>query len=213
MSKPNQSDLDRFAWRIDELRQEVSRRDPFTLRDNTDTVYEDRGDNQGVFKFPFWESNVLLTYPDLIAYNDPTGEELPLFHQAMLLYYFRSADGCPVSEQWISFSELPDGRFYNQAFQGYTGLELARSFRDDHTMFERAAKSLNGTPHSIGDLSFSFMALPRVSLLVVFWQGDEDFSSSYKLLFDSSAPHYLPTDGYAILGSTLTRQLIQAAGS
>jgi hypothetical protein len=30
------------------------------------------------------------------------------------------------------------------------------------------------------------------------------------VLFDAAARHYLPTDAYAILGSTLTRRLIKA---
>jgi hypothetical protein len=41
----------------------------------------------------------------------------------------------------------------------------------------------------------------------VYWQGDEDFDASCQVLFDASARHYLPTDAYAILGSTLTRML------
>jgi len=46
-------------------------------------------------------------------------------------------------------------------------------------------------------------------LLAVYWQGDEDFPSTCQVLFDASASHYLPTDAYAILGSTLTRRLIK----
>jgi hypothetical protein len=211
MPKPNQSELDRFAWRIDELRREVTRRDPFVLANNTNTVFNGRSNNQGVFNFTFWDMDVRLTYPNLIAYEQTSGNELALFNQAMLLYYFRSADSYPLTGQWISFSELPDGRFYNQAFQGYTGMELVRNFENNQEKFENAAALLKGERHDIGDASYSFQALPRISLLVVFWQGDEDFSSSFQMLFDSSASHYLPTDGYAILGSTLTRKLIQIA--
>ena len=212
MSNPNKADLDRFAWRIDELRYEVSRRDPFTLASSTGALYEEQGGGLGAFKFRFWGEETRLSFPNLVAFEDQSGKELPLIHQAMLLYYFRSADGSPVRGHWISFSELPDGRFYNQAFQGYTGLELLRFFQDDQTLFEHAAIGLNGERQSIGNVSFSFKVLPRISLLVVFWLGDEDFSSSFQMLFDSSASHYLPTDGYAILGSTLSRKLIKSAG-
>jgi hypothetical protein len=48
-------------------------------------------------------------------------------------------------------------------------------------------------------------------MLLVCWTGDEDFPAACQLLFDASAPHYLPTDGCAITGSLLTRQLLKAA--
>jgi hypothetical protein len=35
-----------------------------------------------------------------------SGRELPVVMQALFLYYFFTADGAPLSNQWISFSEL-----------------------------------------------------------------------------------------------------------
>jgi hypothetical protein len=127
---------------------------------------------------------------------------------ALLLYYFTIADGFPLSKEWISFADLPDGRFYNQAFHGYTGKELAQAYKNDLFTFERAALSLSGERAGLGDASFVFHALPRAPLCVVFWKGDEEFSSSAQILFDAAASHYLTTDSYAILGSTLTHRLI-----
>ncbi len=129
--------------------------------------------------------------------------------QAFLLYYLSTADGAPLTGKWISFSELQDGRFYIQAFQGYTGQELARAFEDDRFAFEQAAQALGGVPHPLGDAAYIFQALPNAPLLAVYWQGDEDFPASCQILFDAAANHYLPTDAYAILGSFLTRMLIR----
>jgi hypothetical protein len=63
--------------------------------------------------------------------------------------------------------------------------------------------------HLFGDVSFKYQALPLVPLLVVAWLGDEDFPPNYQVLFDTNASHHLPTDAYAILGSTLTKRLIK----
>jgi hypothetical protein len=158
----------------------------------------------------YWNRSILITWPEWVAF--PEGEDQPLsaFEQALVLYYLTSADGTPLSGEWIAFSDLPDGRFYNQAFQGYTGKELARAFQEDGAAFERAAQALGGVRQALGDSAFAFQALPRLPLLTVYWQGDEDFPSTFQVLFDASASHYLPTDGYAILGSTLTRKLIKA---
>jgi hypothetical protein len=133
--------------------------------------------------------------------------------QALLLYYFNIADGFPIQNRWIAFSDLPDGRFYNQAFQGYTGNELARAFQNDMPAFELAAQSLQGVRQPLGSASYLYWALPRVPILVVYWLGDDEFPASAQLLFDASASHYLTTDSFAILGSTITRRLIAARRS
>jgi hypothetical protein len=130
--------------------------------------------------------------------------------QALLLYYFTTADASPLTGRWISFAELPDGRIYNQAFQGYSGDLLARQFGTDLPAFERASRCLAGGHLSYGDSAFVFLALPRVSLSAVLWHGDEEFPASCKVLFDSSVIHYLPTDVCAILGSLLTGKLLKA---
>ncbi|MBN2550083.1 MAG: DUF3786 domain-containing protein [Anaerolineales bacterium] len=201
-------DLDRFAQRITELRQALQSRSLDRLILDTGATFISTNANQGEFHLPLWSRPVRITYPAFIAYPIAGEEPLPSFLQAMLLYYFNTADGTPPSEQWISFADLPDGRFYNQAFQSYTGAELVRRFKDNPAAFEQAALRLGGIRGALGDASFVFQALPRVALLVVIWQGDEDFPCSFQVLFDNTASHYLPTDGYAILGSTITHRLI-----
>jgi hypothetical protein len=153
---------------------------------------------------------VILGWPGLVALDAATRQELRPDQQTMLLYYFNLADGTLETGQWISFADLPDGRFYNPAFQGYTGRALAQAFGPDQVAFEQAAAHLDGRPYPLGDAGFLFRIFPFVSLLVAYWQGDEDFPPSCQVLFDSSVSHYLPTEACAILGSMLTRRLIAA---
>ena len=162
-----------------------------------------------------WGKPVCLKLTEYTALDAVTWHPLRPDKEMLLLYYFTTADGTPETGQWISFADLPGGRFYNQAFQGYSGHELAKAFGSDKAAFECAAASLDGRPYPIGDAAFLFHVLPRVALLVVYWQGDEGddniaFPASCQILFDSSAGHYLPTDACAVLGSTLTRRLIAA---
>ncbi len=206
-----QPDFDRFAQRVDELRANLAIADPLELATHTAAHYQAGEAGVGEFHLPLWERPVKLAFPAFTACSLSNGETLASFHLAMLLYYFSTADGTPLSGNWIAFSDLPDGRFYARAFQSYTGQELARAFQGDQERFVRAAQNLGGQHYALGNASFSFQALPRVPLLAVFWQGDEDFPASFQVLFDACASHYLPTDAYAILGSTLTRRLIGAA--
>ena len=43
------------------------------------------------------------------------------------------------------------------------------------------------------------------------YAGDEDFPAQARVLFEATAPHYLSTDGLAILGGQLVGQIIKAA--
>jgi hypothetical protein len=210
MSHQPGPDIDRFARRISQLKQNLQGVDPFYLANRTGASYLPGQVDKGEFQLSLWGSRMRITFPAFDAFSQATGEPAPDVTQALLLYYFNTADGTPLSSHWISFADLPDGRFYNQAFQGYTGGVLARVFQNDKSGFEGAAAGLGGVVQSLGDSAFTFQALPFVMLLIVFWQGDEDFPSSYQILFDASSSHYLPTDAFAILGSTLTRRMVAA---
>ncbi len=128
----------------------------------------------------------------------------------MLLYYLLTADGAPLTGKWVSFADLPDGRMYNAAFQGYSGDEIVKQFGLDLEGFKSACSKAGGEPVDVGSASFVFQALPKVPLMLTYWLGDEDFPSSCKVLFDEFVSHYLPIDACAILGSTLTGRVIRA---
>ena len=204
--KPSRPDVDLLAARANELRAGLRQRDPKNLAAQTGTAFNGAG-----FDFDFWGEEVEFSFPELRVTNKAKEFELPGFHQAMILYYFTHCTGAPLAGEWISFADLPDGRMYNQAFQGYSGHELARKFGLDVTAFCRAAEDAGGIREELGDAAYRFQALPRVPLLVVYWQGDEDFPSSCQILFDASASQCLPTDACAILGSMLKSKIVQSA--
>jgi len=203
--EPNKEPSTRLSPLISELRHRLAGTEPSLLAARTGSEFV-----TPEFHLFLWGKPVCLTWPGFVAVDSATRQELHPDQQTLLLYYYNTADGTPVTGQWVSFADLPGGRFYNQAFQGYTGHELLKVFGSHKPAFERAAARLDGRPYPLGDTAFVFHALPNLALLVIFWQGDEDFNPSYQILFDSSANHYLPTDACAVLGSILTHRLIKA---
>ncbi len=196
--------------RAGELRDRLEGTPAEALAARAGTSYLEIGPGRGEFHFNLFDKPIVGAFPNLTFFT-PAGDKLPDFLQALLLYYFVTADGTPLAGQWVSFAELPGGRIYNQAFQGYSGDVVRNSIpqADGLERFKTACLSLGGQPLDIGSASFTFPALPRVPLLLTFWLGDEDFPSSCKVLFDSSATHYLPIDGCAILGSQLTGKVVK----
>ncbi len=193
-----------------EMRDKLKGVDPHKLSKNSGAAFHTIQERRGEFQLSFFGESIIITYPDFIIRNQHSNEEVRKHIQDLIIYYFVTADGTPLGGKWVSLSELPDGGFYNQAYQGYSGNRLAKAFGNDIDAFKNSALCSGGTPESFGDLGFSFLALPNVPLLAVYWKGDEEFSPSAKVLFDSSACHYLPTDLCAYLGSILTEKLIEA---
>jgi hypothetical protein len=195
-----------LAARIEDLRNIIRALSPSLLAEHTGTQYAETGNESSALHLAFFQSRVTLPFPELIA-KDANNTILPDMSQALLLYYFATSDGIPLANNWVSFADLPGGRMYAHAFQGYSGSQLVKAFDPDLDRFCSACLGAGGTPSSFGDVSFEFLPLPRVPLLVNYWLGDEDFPSTCKILFDAAATHYLPIDVCAILGGMLVSRI------
>jgi hypothetical protein len=196
--------------RVDEIRANLKDKQPEILANRTGTIYSQKDSGSGEFKLAFWSRELTLNFPEFTGVYTDTGEEVNTFDLTMLAYYFEVSNGAPMTGEWIAYNQIPGGLFYAQAFQGYTGNELAKIFGNDSEAFIDANEKLGGRREFFGNVAFSYQVLPRVPIMVVCWLGDEDFPPSYRMLFDSNAHHHLVTDAYAILGSNLTRRLIKA---
>jgi hypothetical protein len=187
---------------IEVLRESIIVGSPheISLRCNADYVEDS-------IRLEYWGELTEVDWPSL-EMRGPNDKPLSTFDRAMLMYYLKTADGTKMADRWIGFRELPDGGFYNQAFQGYSGNRLARVFGDKPDNFTHAAISLDGTRlPALAEHAFAFQPLPCIRLAAILWPGDEELPTKASVLFDASSSHYLPTDGLALLGSGLVRRL------
>jgi len=169
---------------------------------------------EDALQLPYWGRQVRIGWPDLAGNFPDDGSPCGLFDLAMLLYYLDTADGSPPADRWIGFRELPDGAFYNQAFQGYSGNPLAKRFGEQPQDLAAAAGQLSGERlPALAPEAYAFQPLPRIRLAVALWPGDEDFPARASVLFDAASSHYMTTDGLALLGSGLARRLLRAASA
>ena len=170
----------------------------------------------------------------------PDWQEPSEFIQALLITYLVTADGTPPSGRWIAYRDLPGGMFYAQAFHGYAEVRLVRELEEEElnaepqrhprgrgleqqrtqrpsprgeglAAFCRGAERIGGEPIAIGSAGYAFQALPRIRLAAAYWLGDEELSAQASILFEDTAPHYMSTDGLAVLGSHLVGAIVQAA--
>lgn len=187
---------------VEALRASVRAQSPAPLAARAGAAFDD-----GFLRLLYWGRGVLIAWPSLEPRWETDGDPCPVFDIAMLLYYLKTADGAPLADRWIGFRELPDGAFYNLAYQRYSGDRLARAFGVDPDRFHGAARSLGGTPLTALGHAYAFAPLPRLRLAAVLWPGDDEIPARGAVLFDASAGHYMTTDGLALLGGGLAGRL------
>ena len=200
--------FDRLAPVVEEARAVLRSVGPGKLALRSGCQQDENGD----FRLAFFWQEYVISPQDLTVRRPATGEACSSFTQSLILTYLATADGTTPSSRWVGFRELPDGMFYVQAFQGYTGGRLVRELQGGIDGFRRGAEALGGKPLELWDAGYAFTVFPRVHLALVYWEGDDEFPSQARVLFEDSAARYMSTDGLAILGSQLVGRLLKSAG-
>lgn len=153
-----------------------------------------------------------IPLPEALVYDLATGSEAGTSTTLVILHYLATADGSPVSRQWIPFRSLPGGNVYERAFRQQCLDPLISTFGSAPEAMPPAAEALAGVKATLGDVSYLFQALPHLPMTCVLWLGDEEQGAEANLLFDAVAPHYLPTEDLAALGRMLAFGLIRFRG-
>jgi len=122
------------------------------------------------------------------------------------------AESQPVSETYklISFSQLPGGQIYKNAFVRRAVQPIEKTFGFDAQRLWEAAKLLNGEKLDYGDCSVKICALPLVPIVIILYGATSEFSASANILFDSSANNYLSTEQLAMLSELTSARLRHA---
>lgn len=139
-------------------------------------------------------------------------QAVPYNDRTLILQYLVQSSGLPPRGRWLSFLELPDGPHHYEPLKVDAMQPLARAFAGRLEQLDNAARALGGQPISMGDRAYSFLALPRIPLAVVFWDGDDEFPARSNILYDAVAPTHLTTAALWVLGVELANKLIAYLG-
>lgn len=130
----------------------------------------------------------------------------------ILLHYLVNAVGTPVQEEWVAYRDLPGARYHEPAFvadvERPLSLGLAGRLEEFRDWAAKAARFLE-LP---GDVAAAWDVLPRVPLLVIFNERDEEFPASARVLYDVSAPDYLPTEDLEVIAELAVLRILEKTG-
>lgn len=146
--------------------------------------------------------------------TDPFGNQPPLDVCVMLCRYLLL---CPAGthheRDWVSYRDLKDSGPLTVYFRNDVERAIADHFRGKLDALKDACKRLRGYPPNIQvsyDLSMQLDALPRVPLILLFNDADDEFTARASVLFERRAESYLDPECLAMAGRLLFTHLKKA---
>ena len=147
--------------------------------------------------------------------SDPSRNR-PNFSVCVILfkYLLLCPDDAPVENEWVSFKDFKDSAPFAGSFVNYTEAPLAKYFSGRVNQLEVASRKIKGHPPEATysyDLCMQFDALPKIPILLLFNDTDDEFPAQCAVLFERRAEKYLDMECLAMVGMLLFEYLKGAA--
>lgn len=156
----------------------------------------------------------LLGNPYFLSYRgitDSSGNKPPYDICVILSQYLlQCPDDNPKESEWISFRDFKDSGPLIHYFKNEIETAIASYFSGNGNGLKRAGQLLSGLRPALDvayDLAIQFDLLPRIPVVLLFNDKDEEFKATCSLLFERRAQLYLDAECLAMLGWQLFNHL------
>ena len=150
---------------------------------------------------PFFSKPYRVSIKGII---DPSGRQPHLAVSVILCKYMMM---CPLIEplggNWMAYKDFKDAAPLIHAFTNTVTRPIAENFSGRTTALEKAGKKLGGySPREEFpyDISMQFDALPKVPLLLLFNDQDEEFPAQCGVLFEKRTEKFIDMECLAMVG-------------
>ena len=153
--------------------------------------------------------NYAIGMPDVRFHPDG----LSPVEQILVLHYLTSTGDIPARADFASYKDLPNGMFYYSAFRRNGPAAILGYYGASPERIVPAAEALDGRQSTYGDVSVELDILPRITMAIALFKGDDEFPPEVSLLFKSDIACYLPLEDISLLGGVVARKLIKITKS
>jgi len=155
-------------------------------------------------------SHQLRVFKDQVCY--PAGVEANPWDAILLYNYLASQGREEPSGNWITYQSLPNSVSKTKTLKRLEG-ELAAHFAGKQAQLAEQAAHLGAQPAQVAedaDLQLNFLPLPKVPVLLLFWEADPDegFPAQVHFLFDGNVSDYLDLESLLFLVEQLSDRLM-----
>lgn len=105
----------------------------------------------------------------------------------ILNYLTYSTEDINKSNKWVSLKEISNGgALFYPAFFNSVIKSLISTFGNNINEFDKRALKLGGKYIKLGDKGYEFKILPKISICISIWEGDDEISPNATILYDPS---------------------------
>jgi hypothetical protein len=207
--------IDDYRQALELGKQAISKKDPDLVSRLSGAHLHTGPQGNKKITLSFLNRGIIITWPDLGFSIKDSDDEVPIQQQILLLHYLEGASGSTkLSEEWIAFQDVPDGRFYLDAFLKRAKDPFVNTFgHNPKLLLDAATKIYGAIPYEHGDFSVVVKALPLVPVALILWKGDEEFPPAGNILFDRAISDILSAEDIAWLSGMVVYPLIGMAKS
>ncbi|MGY5852236.1 MAG: DUF3786 domain-containing protein [Candidatus Thorarchaeota archaeon] len=126
------------------------------------------------------------------------------------LYYYSKAKDDGIAGEWVKFNSLQGSFACRYSYNEDTLKALTSAFVEKREKLFEALERIGGKRVDYGDAAFEISFLPKVKVLVVFEDEDEEFPASVRMLFDKNSILYLPHEMLGDIGWLLASRALSA---
>ncbi|MFZ5569284.1 MAG: DUF3786 domain-containing protein [Thermodesulfobacteriota bacterium] len=171
-------------------------------------------DGGTLLELPYFTDTVLIG-EGLVRKND--GGELNRWEQVFLFNHIAQGGSVLPGRNWKGLEQFPNTVSKIKSMREHVEAPLVERFKGRLEDLRKAARKLGGMPTTEGgesaDAVFLFRPLPRVPLVLLFWDQDtaEGFEAKTKLLFDETVTAHLDIESMMFVSERLRQRLIESA--
>lgn len=149
----------------------------------------------GTYAVTVWENQYAVdSEKATVTCLDPDHEPLHPYFHLFAVHYLLGAREIQPAGQWISEKDITGGATFFRGPHEIPAHMIASRFDGDITGFKNRCEQYGGTVLDLADAAFVFSITPRIPLAVLYWQGDDEFPTEVKLLFDKTIDRHLASD-------------------
>ena len=167
-------------------------------------------DGGTALELPYFTDAIVVTRDTV---RKKTGEELGHYQQVFIFNHIAMGGNAVPTGKWVSLKEVPHSGPKLRSMKAHVEDHLVRRFSGKLEELAAEAAAIGGEPVSdyenSADSAFLFRPLPRVPVMLLFWDGDpvDGFDAEARFLFDDTINQHLDIESIMFL-CELIRELL-----
>ena len=178
--------IDDYKKALEIGKEEISNKNPLHLCRLSGGQFIEKANKPDSIQIMFLNLMVNISWPDLIFTQD-SDKEIKIKEKILILHYLNNAKKEDLTGELIAYQEIASARFYLSSFNARSRDPFIAAFGENPDKLPVVAQELFAAQiASMGDVSVTIQAFPKVPITFIIWRGDEEFPPNGTILFDSS---------------------------